>query len=143
MSPTNRLEAATTPRRLRASRFRPILPSISSLPAALSSYASSQESRDAPSDPSHDSNVQTSVDHNVDKHRPIFKLNALFVQALLYPITVVIYLLIGAAIFTAIEHEHEQMAREASLNNEIQTMAALQEIITAMLNNLKMSLQKC
>ena len=46
--------------------------------------------------------------------RPIFKLNALGVQALLYPIIVVIYLVIGAAIFTAIEQEQEEMAKEVA-----------------------------
>ena len=44
-------------------------------------------------------------------NRPIFKLDALCVQAILYPITLVIYLLIGAAVFSAIEHEQEVMAR--------------------------------
>ena len=148
LSPTNRLEVVTTPRRFRTSRFRPTLPSISSL--TVSSYAVSQELHDTLSDPSHNSNlssnptdIQASVDHEVtdkaSKDRPIFKVNALFVQTLLYPITLVIYLLVGAAIFTAIEHEHEQMIREASLNDEMQTISELHQVITAMLNNLNIS----
>ena len=40
-------------------------------------------------------------------HQPVFKVNALCVQVLLYPITIVIYLLVGAALFTAIEHDYQ------------------------------------
>lgn len=50
---------------------------------------------------------------------PIFKLNALCVQAILYPVTLVIYLLIGAAVFSAVEHEQEVMARREA-EDEIQ-----------------------
>ena len=46
------------------------------------------------------------------KAMAIFKLKGLCVQALLYPITMVIYLLIGAVIFTAIEHEQEIEAKD-------------------------------
>ena len=61
----------------------------------------------------------TSTDHEASednlkpsKYQPILKWNALdlCVQALLYPIAVFIYLLIGAVIFTAIEYDHEKMA---------------------------------
>ena len=71
-----------------------------------------------PSDSS--SNLLTSTDHdheasednfNPPKYQPILKWNALCVQALLYPIAVFVYLLIGAAIFTAIEYDHEEMAK--------------------------------
>ena len=62
--------------------------------------------------------MDDAVDVLPDK-RAIFKLNALCVQALLYPITIVIYLLIGAAIFSAIEHEQEEMEKR-NAKDEIQ-----------------------
>lgn len=46
---------------------------------------------------------------------PIFKWNAVCVQALLYPIAIVIYLLIGAAVFTAIEFGHEKTRTENAI----------------------------
>ena len=52
-------------------------------------------------------------------NRPIFRLNTLCFLALLYPITLVIYLLIGAAVFSAIEHEQEVMERREA-EDEIQ-----------------------
>ena len=57
-------------------------------------------------------------------HQLVFKFNALCVQVLLYPIALVIYLLVGAALFTAIEHDYQNTARneleDAELKNELQ-----------------------
>ena len=53
------------------------------------------------------------------RNQPIFKLNALCVQALLFPIIVFIYLLIGAAILAAAEIDYEEDTRVAA-QNEIQ-----------------------
>ena len=156
LSPTNRLEVVTAPRRFRASRFRPTYTSSSISSTIVSGYTEfdSQELCDAPSNPSHQwhnsnlssstnpADIQDSVDHNVNRHsenRPIFKVNALFVQALLYPITVLIYLLFGAAMFTAIEHDHEQMTRTVSQINAMQTIAELKQTVEALLKNLNIS----
>ena len=51
-------------------------------------------------------------------HQPVFKVNALCVQVLLYPITIVIYLLVGAALFTAIEHDYQNRPAETA-NHEV------------------------
>ena len=147
LSPTTKLEIATTGGRLRESKYRQTSPSITSLTASDYVGPEIHESNlksDLPPNPS-STDIQVSVNHDVKKaskkptkNRPIFKLNALCVQALLYPITIVIYLLIGAAIFTAIEHDHENMVK-ASLNNEMQTIDELQQVVEAMLRNLNVS----
>ena len=91
-------------------RLRPTIQSIG--------WRNSSIESDIPSDALFDTtSPSTDPEASVDDarvpphHRPIFKLNALCVQALLYPIIVVIYLVTGAAIFTAIEHGEEGMAR--------------------------------
>lgn len=147
LSPTTKLEVATTARILRETKYRQTSPSITSLTASdyvgpeihESNLKSNLSSNTSPTD------IQVSVDHDVKKasrkprkSRPVFKVNALCVQALLYPITIVIYLLIGAAIFTAIEHDYEKVTK-ASPNNEMQTIDELQQLVEAMLRNLNVS----
>ena len=103
-----------------------------------------------PSDPSLDldlnlssctnpTDIPASVDHDFNKHpknHPIFNWNALCVQAVLYPIIVVIYLLIRAAVFTTIEHGHEKMIR----SNEQATIEELQQqTVEVILRNLNQS----
>ena len=151
LSPTTKLEVATTARRLRESKYRPTSPSITSLTATShvgteideSNLKSNLSSNTSPTD------IQASVDHNVSKPkkrskkptkgRPIFKVNALCVQALLYPITVVIYLLIGAVIFTAIEHDHEKMVKDSLVSSEMASNDEFQQTIKSMLRNLNIS----
>ena len=94
-------------------RFSRVLPTIRSV--GLNSLTASDIPSDASLNPSLGDNETSAVDMtNQMENRPMvtFKLNALCVQALLYPITMVIYLLIGAAIFTAIEHEREIEAKD-------------------------------
>ena len=73
------------------------------------------------------------------KNKPMMKWNALCVQALLYPIAVVIYLLVGAAAFTAIEHNHEEMVRRAAANQEMQSINELQQAIETVLSKFNIS----
>lgn len=81
--------------------------------------------------PSSNSDVETSVDiiNEQPKNRPLFKLNAQCIQAILYPMIVLIYLVIGAAIFTAIESEHEKMTR----NDANQEIDEAQQVIETVL----------
>ena len=73
------------------------------------------------------------------KYRPILKWNALCVQALLYPIAVFLYLLIGAAIFTAIEYDHEKMAEHVAANQEVHNVDELQHAIESVLRKFNLS----
>ena len=73
------------------------------------------------------------------EHQPIFKWNALCIQALLCPIAVLIYLLIGAAVFTAIERDHEKMARHIAANEEMHSVKELEQAIESVLRKFNLS----
>ena len=143
LSPMTRSEVVATARRVRTSNL-PTAPSIDSVATAHVTT----EFYGVPSDPSLDLNlnlssctnstdIPASVDDDVDKHpknHPIFNWNALCVQAVLYPIIVVIYLLVGAAVFTSIEHGHEKMTR----TNEQIAIEEWQQSVEAILRNLNL-----
>ena len=124
LSQTNRSTSDATDSARRVSRIRPtirsfgsnssttdndVIEELSERPSVISSSAS------FPTAPETSKYDVTGPPDN----RPIFKVNALCIQALLYPITIIIYLLIGAAIFNAIEEDHERMAKTAA-GDEIQ-----------------------
>lgn len=117
LSQTNQSTAAGTNS---ARRIRPTIRSFGSNSSGTDVIIS-----DRPSDISFNTSFPTAPETPIHDamdppdNRAIFKVNALCVQALLYPITVIIYLLIGAAIFTAIERDHERKARIAA-GDEIQ-----------------------
>ena len=119
LSRTNRSIVAAAADSARITRTQPTIRSFDS-----------SELSDIPSGIS--TNVPSPTDNSMDDlkvSRPIFKVNALCVQALIYPIIVVIYLLIGAAVFTGIEHPHEGMAKVVA-EDEIQK--AIQKIAVKM-----------
>lgn len=127
LSETNQSTVAGGDSARRAFRTQPTIRSFGSNSLIADDYVI-QELSDVPVNASSPTHPETTVDDFRDppNSRAIFKVNSLCVQALVYPITVVIYLLIGAAIFTAIEHDHERMAKriaEDEIQKAIQTIA--------------------
>ena len=126
----------------RSSRNRRVLPTITSL---IGNSHVIRELSDAYSESSNACPTDRKVcaDHgnmfSKPKNRPVFKFNALCVQVLLYPITVVIYLLIGAAVFTAIERNHEQMTRSVNNNNNMPSIDELQQAVETVLRKHNLS----
>ena len=122
----------------RASR-NPPPPSPSISPTIASFTHVISESYDLPSDHYWNSELNQSSPTDLEasfeppKNQPILKWNALCVQVLLYPITIVIYLLIGAAIFTAIERDNEKTMRQNVASQEMQRVDELQKAIEAVL----------
>ena len=116
--------SAATDSARRVSRIRPTIRSFGSNSSTTDNYVI-EELSDRPSDIPFSASFPTAPEtsmYNVTSppdNRAIFTANALCIQALLYPITIIIYLLTGAAIFTAIEHDHERMAKVAA-GDEIQ-----------------------
>lgn len=115
LSQTNQSEtvvAADSTRR--NARIQPTITSIN-ISTNVSVIPELSMSSNTSSNGSRPTNLEThNQDDRIPKNQPIFKLNALCVQALLYPVAIFVYLLIGAAIFTAIENEHNKKAINAS-----------------------------
>ena len=75
-------------------------------------------------------------------HKLVFKFNALCVQVLLYPIALVIYLLVGAALFTVIEHNYQNTAgNELEVSTELKN--ELQRAVEDVLRRFNVSESAC